>query len=197
MDAVVRLKVVGLVWIVALSACSSATVIPRIPDPAVIVLSNAKDVRSFDIDDGQVSYRVEQPYPAEQAISEIHQRLNALGWHRRERDFLNPGGSSATAGKWGETQVEGRDVAVWAEQWENGGGDIVSYGVAIFGRRQGPSARSAGSPHFSFPRGDGQGESKGTASIALSAGPTAAVRESRRRCRSAFPTPAGAARRRA
>jgi hypothetical protein len=87
MNAVVRLKLVGLLWIATLSACSPATVIPRVPDPAVIVLSHAKDVRSFDIYNGQVSYRIEQPYPAEQALSEIHQRLNALGWHRRSATF--------------------------------------------------------------------------------------------------------------
>jgi len=133
MNAVVRLKLVGLVWIVTLSACSSARVVPPVPDPAVIVLSHAKDVRSFDIYDGQVSYRIEQPYPAEQALSEIHQRLNALGWHRRERDFLNPGGSSATAGKWGETRAEGRDVAAWSEQWGNGAGDVVWYGLRYGG----------------------------------------------------------------
>ena len=36
-------------------------------------------------------------------------------------------------GKWGQIQMDGRDVSAWSEQWENGAGDVVWYGLRYFG----------------------------------------------------------------
>jgi hypothetical protein len=98
-------------------------------NPAMIVLLNATDVHWFDIYDGQVHYKVPDGYPANRSVTDIQTRLERLGWHPRERDFLNPGGSSATKATWGETQVNGKQGLVWSQQWENSAGDVVWYGL--------------------------------------------------------------------
>ena len=134
MNALDLVRLVGTLCIsgVALSACGAAKT-PSAMNPAVIVLPDARGVRWADMYDGQVSYQVRQSYPAQEVISGLRQRLRELGWHPRTVDFLNPSGSSATAGKWGQVVVEGRDVAAWAEQWENGVGDVVQYGLRYMG----------------------------------------------------------------
>ena len=97
--------------------------------PAVLVLPNATNVRWADIYDGQVSYTVAELYPAERAITQIQTRLRHLGWHPRHHDFLNPGGSSATKAQWSETEIAGKSVIAWSQQWENDSGDVVWYGL--------------------------------------------------------------------
>jgi hypothetical protein len=118
----------------ALFAFSCATAGVRTPpNLAVIVLTDAKDVHWSDIYDGQVGYKVSEPYPGQRSISEVHKRLQELGWVPRKVDFLNPAGSSATKAERGDTEAEGRVVSVWAEQWESSAGDIVEYGFRYWG----------------------------------------------------------------
>jgi len=105
-------------------------------EPAIIVLPGATDIRPADIYDGQESYRVLTSYPAEPAIAEIQARLRGLGWHPRAVDFMNPGGSSATAAKWGALIIDGKSVDAWSQQWENAAGEVVWYGLRYFDRER-------------------------------------------------------------
>lgn len=124
----------GTVLVGALAAFSCATGGVRTPpNPAVIALPDASHVQWSDIYDGQVRYKVSEPYPGQRSISELHKRLQELGWVPRKVDWLNPGGSSATRAEWGDTDFGGRAVTSWAEQWENVTGDIVEYGFQYFG----------------------------------------------------------------
>jgi hypothetical protein len=129
----VRLASILCVGAVLFSACGAAKS-PSAVNPAVIVLPDARGVRWADIYDGQVSYQVQESYPAPKVIAELRQRLRELGWHPRTVDILNPSGSSATAGKWGHVVIEGRTVAAWSEQWENAAGDVVWYGLRYMGK---------------------------------------------------------------
>lgn len=80
--------------------------------------------------DGQVTYKVRDEYPAVHSIDDIQRRMTALGWKIRERDFLNPGGSSATKAEWTETrQIEGTEVTSWSQQWESPVGDVAWFGL--------------------------------------------------------------------
>jgi hypothetical protein len=72
----------------------------------MIVLPNAHDVQTADIDDGQITYKLQVPYPGEESIKEIRRRLTAMKWRPRDRDFLNPTLSYAITARWRRLQVE-------------------------------------------------------------------------------------------
>ena len=57
-----------------------------------------------------------------------------MGWRPRKVDLLNPQGSSATRAEWIETQIEGRIVVAWSQQWENDAGDVVLYGLQYWSK---------------------------------------------------------------
>src|SRR5688500_4446072 len=95
---------------------------------ALIVLPGAEDTQISDIYDGQDSYKLKQPYPVKRSIEEFRRRLTEQGWHRRERDVLNPGNTFATTARGRTVQTENGDVIAWSEQWENANGDVVIYG---------------------------------------------------------------------
>jgi hypothetical protein len=130
-----------LFGLLAVVACSTAG--PTLRDrPAIIVLPGATNVRVADIYDGQVSYRLREPYPADGAIRKMQTRLRQLGWRPRQRDFLNPQGSSATRGEWTELEIEARWVRAWSQQWENDSGDVVQYGLIYRSRSKDQTSAS-------------------------------------------------------
>lgn len=102
--------------------------------PAIIILPDATNVRWADIYDGQVTYSVSEPYPANRAIREIQTKLQQLGWRPRKRDLLNPAGSSGTRAEWIETDIEGKPAIAWSQQWEHDMGDVVWYGLRYWSK---------------------------------------------------------------
>jgi hypothetical protein len=109
------------------ASCDVRAPIRTIPT-ALIVLPEAEDTQISDIYDGQVSYTLKAPFPGERSIEEFRRRLVEQGWHRRERDILNPGNTFATTARWRTVKIEDHDVIAWSEQWENANGDVVVYG---------------------------------------------------------------------
>src|SRR6185436_10829745 len=71
----------GLAFVgaVGMSACAPAHHSPR-ANPALIVLSQATEVRWSDMYDGQVTYKISEGYPAHRSITDIQTRLGRLGW---------------------------------------------------------------------------------------------------------------------
>jgi hypothetical protein len=112
------------------SASCQARQVPATANPALIVLPGAQDVRTADIYDGQVTYKLHVPYPGEDSINEIRRRLTALEWRPRDRDLLNPTLSYAVTTKWRRMQVEKGDLLGWSENWENAAGDVVLCGFS-------------------------------------------------------------------
>src|SRR6266542_1288052 len=98
--------------------------------PSMIVLPGAQDLRRADIYDGQITYKLAEPYPGERTITEIRRRLTQLGWRPRERDLLNSTLSYDITARWRRVQVENGDLIGWSEQWENNAGDVVIYGFS-------------------------------------------------------------------
>lgn len=120
---------VGAAIVTGLLVTSCEMRAPNRPIPAaLIVLPDAEDTQTSDIYDGQVSYRLNQPYPGERSIEEFRRRLVEQGWHRRERDLLNPEKTFATTARWRTVQTANGDLIAWSEQWENDDGDVVIYG---------------------------------------------------------------------
>jgi hypothetical protein len=109
------------------TACDMRAPVRTIP-AAIIVLPDAEDTKTSDNYDGQVSYRLKQPHPGERSIEEVRRRLIEQGWHRRERDVLNPENTFATTARWRTLETANGDVIAWSEQWENDDGDVVIYG---------------------------------------------------------------------
>ena len=112
------------------AASCQARQLPTTANPALIVLPGAQDVRTADIYDGQVTYKLHVPYPGEDSINEIRRRLTAMKWRPRDRDLLNPSLSYATTARWRRVEVEKGDLVGWSENWENAAGDVVSYGFS-------------------------------------------------------------------
>lgn len=94
---------------------------------AMIVLPNATDVKSAEQFDGQITYRVAEPYPAKRAIADINQQLRGMGWRPRERDLLNPDSSYSMTARWRAVATNDGRIWGWSEQWENDRGDVVAY----------------------------------------------------------------------
>lgn len=99
-------------------------------NPAMVVLPGAQHVRTADAYDGQLGYRLPEPYPGRNAIQEVRRRLRDQGWRPRERDFLNPTLTYAITTNWREAEMPEGYILAWSEQWENARGDVVMYGFS-------------------------------------------------------------------
>ncbi len=116
-------------------------------DPkALIVVKGAKDVH-YSVVGGsrQIRYEVNQPYPADAALKEISDRLDALGYKPLRDDVLNPGLPSSHVRGWvffvdGTTKPE-EDVQRWIAQWQNSKGSVIEYSLEYRSVSGGPTNR--------------------------------------------------------
>lgn len=113
----------------ALSSCAARQQ-PAGENPAIIVLSGAQELQSAESYDGQVGYKLRDPYPGQRTIEEVRRRLKEQGWQPRDRDLLNPTLTRKITARWRQLQTADGDVLAWSEQWENDDGDIVMYGFS-------------------------------------------------------------------
>jgi hypothetical protein len=130
---------VGIAVCVALSSCQARDSIRPLPS-GMIVLPRAQDVT--DLYQGQVRYKLRDPYPGTRSIDDVHRRLKEQGWRRRNRDFLNPDLTVDITARWrGPIRSDEGDFLVWSEQWENPVGDVVAYGFtyAVVGANPDPN----------------------------------------------------------
>jgi hypothetical protein len=79
----------------------------------------------------QVSYHVEEKFPASHVIGFIAFKLRKAGWEPLSYDFMNPDTSSPQIRKWGEmingTKQPLLNVQQWIGQWKDSSGNIVEY----------------------------------------------------------------------
>ena len=127
---------------IAVTGCNGRRPIRTLPS-ALVVLADARDIKTSDVYDGQVGYRVPEPYPGQRTIDEIRRRLVELGWHPRERDLLNPANTFAVTARWRTLQTATGDLIGWSEHWEDSEGDVVMYGFKYYAPAgQDPSSNS-------------------------------------------------------
>ncbi|MDO8681899.1 MAG: hypothetical protein Q7N50_00260 [Armatimonadota bacterium] len=100
--------------------------------PSLIVLPGATDVDHVRYKGNyQLSYKLQERYPAKHALREISARLAKQGWKPLKEDFLNPGLPTSHIRGWTEfydaTRTPEERVRAWASDWKNAKGDVVRY----------------------------------------------------------------------
>ena len=77
----------------------------------------------------QLVYRVEEGYPADDALKTIYTTLGQQGWKPLKRDFLNPSIPSSHMRGWtqfeDDTTTPHTTVHAWQTQWMNQRKDVV------------------------------------------------------------------------
>ena len=123
---------VSWVFAVLLAGCGRHEVPPQSVPPDLIVYGGARDVRTAERP-GQieVSYIVEQSFPATGLIGTIDATLRDAGWQALQTDPLNPGSpSSQVVGWWSIVdgrQTPKRTVHMWGASWRSASGDLATY----------------------------------------------------------------------
>ncbi|HKW02959.1 MAG TPA: hypothetical protein VJN96_24250 [Vicinamibacterales bacterium] len=123
---------VALVSAVLLTGCGRHDVPPQSVPPDLIVYAGARDVRTAQRP-GQieVSYEVDQPFPATGLIATIDASLRGAGWQALQTDPLNPGNPSSQVVGWSsfvdERQKPNRTVHAWMSSWRSASGDLATY----------------------------------------------------------------------
>ena len=92
----------------------------------LIVPADAVNVRDSADYDGAVSYDLPEPFPPS-TLSMITQTLEQRGWRPLTDDLWNPGLPSSHARGWTSAREDGATFRGWSGEWENAGGDVVSY----------------------------------------------------------------------
>ena len=103
-----------------------------IPPSALIVYPQARAVTFKRFGEvAQVYYQVTTPYPAQEVLKHIQDKLNRERWMPLKEDFLNPGLPSSHVRGWGSyidgTTEPKANVHQWLAQWKSPEGDIVWY----------------------------------------------------------------------
>lgn len=96
----------------------------------LIVLPGAQDVKRTAEYDGTVSYRLSDPYPADNTLGQIRTRLENQGWKPDPNDIMNPDTKNSHDRGW-MNFIDGTrnnaNVFLWAAAWESPRGDRVEY----------------------------------------------------------------------
>jgi len=94
-----------------------------------------------------VSYLMREPYPAEITVAAIQERI-PREWAPRSENYLNPGIPTAHVRGWTSYEDRTTDpeskVHMWAAQWDNEVGDILSF--TLLYRSVGPFEERPGAP---------------------------------------------------
>jgi len=93
--------------------------------PALLVLPGAKNVKTSQRNDGEVSYRLQEAWPAEKTIALIGGQLEAEGWQPSATYLLGSG----TAGlrMWTPAILGRQTVFGWWGQWNKSDGSVAIY----------------------------------------------------------------------
>src|SRR5436309_15751200 len=129
-------------WLFAALGCARGQAPPGASVPQELTpLPSASGVHYTSQYDGTVSYKLNEPYPADAAISALRKRLETTGWRPLEHDFLDPALANSFIAGWGNyqdaTSSPVREVYQWIAQWEHASGRIVSYRLAYEGHVDG------------------------------------------------------------
>ena len=93
---------------------------------ALLVLPDATDVKTANRYDGEVTYTLQEMWPAEKTIAFIGQQLAAGGWRPSETYLLSP---DKALREWEQVIVGRETVFSWSAQWSNSAGDVVFYSL--------------------------------------------------------------------
>ena len=96
----------------------------------LIVLPGAENVKRTAEYDGTVSYRLSDPYPADNTLAQIRTRLESQGWKPDPNDIMNPGTKNSHDRGWMDFIDGTKDdanVFLWAAAWQSPRGDRVEY----------------------------------------------------------------------
>ena len=99
---------------------------------SLLVAPFATDIKyaAFNRQD-QVTYTVQESYPATDVLAFISEKLIQRGWKPLQQDFLNPKIPSSHVTGWGAfddaTVVPEQRVYQWMAQWQDDKHNVVSY----------------------------------------------------------------------
>jgi hypothetical protein len=101
---------------------------------SIIFLKGAKDQKTFYTGGiNRVFYRLDQRFPAEDAIKEISTKLETSGWTPLNEDFLHPGISNSLVSGWAIYEDPPKRPAMmiyeWSANWKDKQDNIVSYAL--------------------------------------------------------------------
>jgi hypothetical protein len=117
-----------LVIFVCLLALSCKEELPA----SIIILKDAKNQKNFYTGGiNRVFYRLDQRFPAEDAIKQISTKLESTGWTPLSEDFLHPGDSNSLVTGWAiyEDPPKKPEMMIyeWSANWKDKQENIVSY----------------------------------------------------------------------
>lgn len=108
------------------------TLVPN-PDAAranLIIVPGARAPTFTNVNDGEVSYTVLEPYPGERMLQAINDGLRAKGWTPLKHDPFTPGRPSSHQSGWGRYQTaDGQVEHQWLGSWTNAAKEIVTYSL--------------------------------------------------------------------
>jgi hypothetical protein len=99
---------------------------------SIIVLKGARDQKNFYTGGiNRVFYRLDQKFPADDAIKEISTKLESSGWRPLNEDYLHPGISNSLVSGWAiyEDPPKRPEMMIyeWAANWKDKQENIISY----------------------------------------------------------------------
>jgi hypothetical protein len=128
------LAAVVLVFLVCHTVlCQQVGNATRTANSCLVLISGATNVKHYNLPGlrKQLSYHIQSPYPADEVLDTIKQKLQLDGWKPLRADFLNPKLPSSHVRGWDYYQDQATKpvTSVWAWQadWKNIKGEIVTY----------------------------------------------------------------------
>jgi hypothetical protein len=117
-----------LILVVGLLAYSCKEELPA----SIIILKGATDQKNFYTGGiNRVFYRLDQKFPAEDAIKQVSNKLESSGWTPLNEDFLHPGISNSLVSGWAiyEDPPKRPEMMIyeWYANWKDKQENIVSY----------------------------------------------------------------------
>jgi hypothetical protein len=104
--------------------------LPTLERP-LFAISGAFNIQWSERGDGEVSYNLQEAYPAEAALRALNDWLSRMGWTPLKENLWNPGLPSSNVRGWGSHVDASANPAVfvyqWVGYWRNDRGDVVSY----------------------------------------------------------------------
>ncbi len=123
-----------LALLAVVGGCATSVDPPGVPK-SVFVPAGARDLRVSGEPPGKidVTYVVQDKYPASQTREQLAQALRDSGYHLLDHGFLEPNVKVETPRVWA-SYVDGRTshetcVRELVENWQNANGDVVLYGL--------------------------------------------------------------------